>query len=187
MGTIPTIATATAGSVVTAAYVNSIKAANDFWALTPQCYAYMNALPANFTTSVGAAIGLDAEIFDIVQSGDTASHDNTTQPSRMFARTTGKYEVSGQVQYAFNATGIRVAAIRMNAAGSYTGGTLLVQNSQQALTGTGNSTSASCLPVVYPMNAGDYIELFGWQNSGGSLGAVSGSSNTFLRMRLVAA
>ena len=38
MGTIPTIATATAGTVGTAAYMNSIKAANDFWALTPRAY-----------------------------------------------------------------------------------------------------------------------------------------------------
>ena len=193
MGTIPTVATFASGAVVTSAYLNSIKARADFWAAPPRCSAYQTST-TNITYSVGVtagtAVAFDSEIFDIPNNydggGDAGMHDTSTLNTRVYARTTGKYRISGQVQFANAAGGNRVAAVRLNAAGSFTGGTFLMQNTQGAL--SGGSTSCAVPGFTYPLNAGDYIELFGAQSqtAGTSLATVSGQANTWLLMELVA-
>jgi hypothetical protein len=177
VGTIPTTPTFTAGEKLTAAELEQINDAVDFWALTPRCYAYQS-----LTHNTWAPITLDAEVYDIVQSGDTTSHDLSTDNSRIYVRTSGKYELSGQVQVASNATGYRAAQIRLNAAGSSAGGSGLAVNYQGAISGV--STSVNVIPVEASLNAGDYIELFGLQNSGGALNTVGGLGVTYLRLKL---
>ena len=86
MGTIPTFPTITAGTELTAAHLASMKAVADFWALTPRGYAYQDTL-ATATTAVSLVMPLQAEIYDIVQSGDSPMHDNSTNNSRVVART----------------------------------------------------------------------------------------------------
>ena len=181
MGTIPTAPTFTAGSTLAAADLNELRDAIDFWALTPRTYAWQSA--AQSTTSGAAAlIALQSEVYDIVQSGDTASHDLVTDNSRLYVRTTGKYEINGQVQFATNATGVRTAQIRLNAAGAVGGGSLLVTAQQSPLTGA--STSVTMPSIEVALTAGDYIEMFGTQTSGGALNTVVGQGVTFLRMKL---
>lgn len=184
MGTIPTVATFTAGSVVTAAYLNSLKAAVDFWANTPRVSAYRSTAQSIPNAGSGAVVLLNAETYDIVQSGDSPMHDNSTNSSRLIARTTGKYMVAGQIQYASNATGARSAIVRKNAAGAVGGGTEVTQNIQAAV--SANATTVPFGPVEISMNAGDYIEMFAYQTSGGSLDLGSGISATYMSLRLVA-
>lgn len=184
MGTIPTVATISAGAVVTSTYLNSLKAAVDFWALTPRCYAYQTSTSSP-ATSTGTVLPMQAEVFDIVQSGDSPMHDNSTNNSRVYVRTSGKYIISGQVTFANNSTGIRQAYVRLNAAGSPGGGSQLTLANAPALTAV--PTSVPIPTVTVPLTAGDYIELFGWQNSGGSLATVAGQGSTFLSLVLDAA
>lgn len=182
MGTIPTFPTLVDGQIVTATDFAAIKAVSDFWALTPRCYAYQNT-GQSLSNSTSTAITLDAEVYDVVQSGDSPSHDTATNNTRLVCRTTGKYEITGQVQFASNATGTRQAQIRLNAAGSGAGGTLLAAATQSPLTGI--STSVSVLPIEAQLAAGDYIEIFGVQSSGAALNTTAGFLGlTFLRMKL---
>lgn len=181
MGTIPTIPSFSAGAVLTAAQMNNVKAVSDFWALTPRCSVYQSA-PQSIPNSTVTAIAFDVEVYDIVQSGDSPSHDNTTNNTRVYIRTTGKYEISGQVYYASNATGVRLADIRLNAAGSGAGGTRLVLNQNSPLSGVG--TPVACVPIEASLTAGDYVEIFGQQTSGGALNTAGGLGLTFLRIRL---
>ena len=98
-------------------------------------------------------------------------------------RTSGKYEINGQLQIALNATGYRSVQVRLNAAGSGTGGTQLAVNTVDA-----SSAALVSLPiptVEYDLTAGDYVEMFVQQNSGGSLNTVTGAGITFLRIKLV--
>lgn len=183
MGTIPTIATATAGTVATAAYMNSIKAANDFWALTPRAYVYQSSVTSVANSAASwTLLPMQAEVFDIVQSGDSPMHDTTTDPSRIYIRTTGKYEINGQVQVATNATGYRAIQVRLNAAGSSSGG------SQISLTYVDASSTTVCsvpIPTVeVSLTAGDYVEAFAQQNSGTALNTIVGSGVSFLRVKL---
>ena len=183
MGVIPTIATATAGTVATAAYMNSIKAANDFWALTPRAYVYQSSVTSVANSAASwTLIPWQAEVFDIVQSGDSPMHDTTTNPSRVYIRTTGKYEINGQVQIALNSAGYRAAQVRLNAAGSGSDGTQLALNVVDA-----SSQALVSLPiptVEVSLTAGDYVEAFAQQNSGTALNTIVGSGASFLRVKL---
>ena len=104
MGTIPTITTFTAGATLTAANLNAIKAAVDFWALTPRALATDTSgfsVPNNSDT----VVPLPGETYDIVQSGDTPMHDTSTNNSRVVIRTSGKYSILGALSFANNASG----------------------------------------------------------------------------------
>lgn len=181
MGTIPTPPTFVAGEIPTASKLNQLRDAINFWALTPRTYAWQSvaqSLPNGTVT----AVTFTSEVYDVVQSGDTASHDNTTDPSRIYVRTSGKYEISAQVQIASNATGARTATVRLNAAGNGAAGTVLATNQQSPVTGI--STSVSTPTIEASLTAGDYIELFATQTSGGALNTVAGLGTTFMRMKL---
>lgn len=181
MGTIPAYPTFVAGENPTAAKLNSIKAAGDFWGLTPRCYAYQ-AAAQSLATGATPVILFDAEVYDIVQSGDTQSHDLVSNTSRLVVRTSGKYEITGQIQIAASAAGTRAVQVRLNAAGNSAAGTLITTNQQSPVTGI--STSVSMVPVEVPLTAGDYLEMFATQTSGGALNTIGGQGVTFLRMKL---
>jgi hypothetical protein len=182
VGTIPVPPTITAGQVLTAAQVNQIIAVPSFWANPPQCYAY-NSTATTCATSTYTPLPLQSEVFDVVQSGDSPSHDNTTANTRIYFRTAGKYQISGQVNFVVNATGSRQVDVRLNAAGSPAGGTRVNFSSQVALSGVATSVPLPVVPIVAAV--GDYIEMFGWQNSGGNLDTLPGSALTFLTARLI--
>ncbi|MBT9255370.1 hypothetical protein KMZ30_07265 [Phycicoccus sp. KQZ13P-1] len=184
MGTIPTIASFPSGGKVTSSYLNSLKAANDFWATPPECYIYPSAAQS-LASAAWTVLGFDTELSDVVQAGDPPSHDNVTNNSRLYIRTTGKYEISSQVQFVNNNTGSRQSNVRLNAAGNIAAGTLLVQNAQSAVLTFGTSVMTPTIRV--PLTAGDYLELFGYQNSGGALNVQQGQAFTFLRAVLVSA
>lgn len=182
MGTIPTIPTFTAGQVLTAAELNNMKDVADFWALTPRCFAY-SGVPQTLTTGVFAAINFNEEVYDVVQSGDSPSHDTATNNTRIYIRTAGKYEIGAQIEFASNASGNRQTMVRLNAAGSYTGGTLLAVNYQSPASGV--STSCAIPTTEFDFGVGDYIEVFAYQSSGGNLNTVTGAAGvTFLRTKL---
>jgi hypothetical protein len=89
-------------------------------------------------------------------------HDLVTNTSRWYAPYSGRYLMTLNVPWANNATGRRGCWWRINGAGTLYSG------------GSGPSINAS---VVTPgaktirMTAGDYIEAWGYQTSGGALNA----------------
>lgn len=186
MGTIPAWPDFTAGELVTAAKLDEIKAAGDFWALPPQCFAYRSGALTISTSNVWQIVPFDAEIFDIVQSGDSPMHDNSTNSARIYIRTSGKYEISGACEFFANATGARTAKINLNSGGSESGGTMLVTQTQGSA-GAGIITSVSVPTVTVPLDAGDYVEMFVRQISGGSLGVTPGRAQTWMQVKLSAA
>jgi hypothetical protein len=172
-----------AGAVLTAANLNSLRDVLNFWAGPPQCYAYLSSATTT-TTSVWLVVGLQSEMFDVVQSGDSPSHDNATNSSRIYFRTPGKYEVSGQITFAANSTGTRQAQLKLNAGGVEASGTQLFFTVQGAVAG-GVQTSVPIIPFAVTASAGDYIEVFAMQTSGGNLDLTGTAGRTFLRTRLV--
>ncbi|MDN5930107.1 MAG: hypothetical protein L0I24_03440 [Pseudonocardia sp.] len=187
MGTIPTLTTIGSGVEVTSTYLNAFKAASDFWALTPRAYVYQSSVTSIANSAASwTLLPFQAEIFDVANNydggGDSPMHDNSTNPSRVYARTTGKYEINGQVQFVLNATGYRSVQVRLNSAGSGSGGSQIALNVVDA-------SSAALVSVQIPtievaLTAGDYVEAFGQQNSGGALNTVVGAGISFLRGKL---
>lgn len=111
------------------------------------------------------AIPLDAETFDT-----HGFHDNATNPSRFTvpAGKAGKYRISAQVTWSANATGGRYAGIRKNG---------LEMAVAAFVPSTANT--AAVVTDVLDLVVGDYVEMWGWQNSGGSLNVAGGTSQTF--------
>lgn len=180
MGTIPTIPTFVAGSVLTASQLNQIKTVSDFWAAPPRCQAFDSAGATTLTTGVTATVPLGGENFDVVMVGDTGMHDLVTTNSRVVARTAGKYRVTGYLSFASNATGTRQGTLLLN------GVTNLVATSVPASPST--STNITIGPKTVTMAVGDYVELTAFQTSGGNLGLNGGNPGpATLTLELIAA
>lgn len=98
----------------------------------------------------------DGEDFDT----DTI-HDTSTNPERLTATTAGTYIIIANVQFTSNATGERVAYIKFG------GSTEIARTSVEAC--AGSYTTDVPAHAVYQFAAGEYVELFAKQNSGGPL------------------
>jgi hypothetical protein len=105
------------------------------------------------------ALQLATEDFDT-----NAFHDNATNNTRLTipAGMGGLYALSGAVSYAANATGTRQARWRVNGTALINGGVNLVPASPSGLTIVQST-------VFVRLAAGDFVELYGIQDSGAAL------------------
>lgn len=108
--------------------------------------------------------------FDAVNS-DSWGAWSAGEPTRVYARLTGRYMAVGQVHFAANGTGIRTAFIERT-------GTSTVGRVTIAPAGAGSPTWLNVTAHAFDMTAGtDYVRLMVRQNSGGALDA--NNSSTF--------
>jgi hypothetical protein len=116
------------------------------------------------TTATFTALTYNTELFDT-----DAFHDNSTNTTRMTipAGKAGKYLVTGLTSYAGNATGVRQAAI-------YKNGSVFAYNGLPGATVTDIYVTNS---LVMNLLVADYIEIFGYQNSGGNLVVYGGADS----------
>jgi hypothetical protein len=123
----------------------------------------------NLTTSndVDIAVQWDSETFDT-----DGFHSTATNTSRITIPSGkgGYYYINGQLSYANDIDGDRITFIKKNGS---TFNYLMVLTPSNAT--YGNSTNAS---IIMNLTAGDYIELFSNQRSGGNLTVYSGSQNS---------
>lgn len=125
--------------------------------------------------SVAASLSMNSEDFDVTTMHDTAvNNTRVTIP----AGGDGKYCLIGQVAFAANATGVRSAFFKKNGATSL--------NSPSY---SGNASAVVALTTaIVSLVAGDYIELWAVQNSGGGLNvgnATRESGNIFQGFKMV--
>lgn len=105
-----------------------------------------------------------------VEDYDTATyHDNSTNNTRLTVPQAGKYLISGCLEFAANATGVRTAGIRLN------GSTYVASQGSSSMGAT--LTTVVNVTTVLDLAANDYVELIGYQSSGGALN-VQGSQMT---------
>jgi hypothetical protein len=132
-----------------------------------RCRAYNNGGQV-LTTSTFTKIDLDAETTDV-----GAMHDNVTNNTRITIPANGAatYVIAGVVQFAANGTGYRYAQVLLNNT------TTIGQAIANPVPGQAMSVAVA---FSYDLVAGDYIELRGYQNSGGDLAIGSGAANTWL-------
>jgi hypothetical protein len=116
---------------------------------------------ASINTATLTLVTFDAEDIDV-----GGYHDNSSNPSRVIAPATGFYHINVGVSYAANTTGRRTITVRKNSAGSSSGGTVVVGCQQQTV--QVGATRFECSMIV-SFTAGDYFEVFAYQESGGSL------------------
>jgi hypothetical protein len=182
MATVPATQTWLAGEKVTAAkLIAATKTPLDFLMNPPRCsVAYKTGDIATdiIATSTATLIPFGTEGWDT-----DSMHSTTTNPSRVVFNTVGLYQVSVFARFAFNATGYRQLNVRLNAGGNVSQGNTLTTFAQPAAPTT--STSISRTFDLNVTTAGDYIELFLTQSSGGNLVVDNGERVTGFHVRWV--
>jgi|GEM_PF-5635820 len=110
-------------------------------------------------------------LFD-AESFDTQDEFDSTLGYRFVAKENGYYLVCASVQFAANANNYRSIAIYKNGV-VWANGPLVINN--------GSATAVRLgMADIVPMNAGDYVEIWVWQNRGGTLNLNGGSATTYV-------
>jgi hypothetical protein len=178
MATYPTYPTYTAAKRATATDANNFANGIKLGWSPPQCMAYRTTV-GSVNSATTTLIALTAEDYD-----NDGMHDVAVNTSRIIAQTAGHYQIDACISWAANTTGYRGIIVRLNAAGSAAGGTLLQSNYYPTPGSSQAATSWASLP--YRFNSGDYVEMFGVQNSGGALGLdITTIYSTFMALRRI--
>jgi len=152
---VPVPRTFSVSEIEVAAYLNTLRDALTFLLNLPGA-VLTQAAAQSVANAAWTALAFDNTLKD-----NYGGHSNTTNNSRYTAQVAGWYRVQagGGVVAAAGGTGRGVDVYKNGAA--YTAGAGVVGNS-----GVVHSTTTG-IPVF--LNAGDYIEIYVWQNSGGAL------------------
>lgn len=180
MATVPTFTTWVDEQVVTAADLNAqLRDAGNFVLDPPRCTVYHSA-DRTLTTATWTLAIFDSE----AQDTDTM-HSTATNNSRLVATTAGRYFVTALVYFAGNATGGRGINFTKNGAGTRT--SLSTNVSDGFASGVANTNQLVSVAFEVNMAAGDYLEMFLYQSSGGNLAYIGGANCTRVSMRWVSA
>jgi len=118
----------------------------------------------SFVTGTNTAVQFNAEDVDTDVDG-VGGHDNVTNNTRYTARYPGWYLISGVIEFNANATGTRFAWLAVN-------GTDVNGSVGRGIADAAGSSVTPSRPKLIFLNVGDYVELIGFQTSGGALGTV---------------
>ncbi|MFE3577837.1 hypothetical protein [Streptomyces vinaceus] len=152
---VPTPASVSAGDYITGALWNaSVYNGISFLASRP-FFIGVQTIVQSIANGTWQPITLDTETAD-----PYGGHSTVSNTSRYTCQVAGWYRVGGRVAFAANGTGSRGARIHINA--NYIQG-------GAALYGAGTLMGIPEVNHVLYLSVGDYIELAGGQNSGGSL------------------
>lgn len=159
---VPSPRTFTVGETETATYLNSLRDALNFLVNVPAAYVTQTATQT-LTSSTWTALSYDVTVFD-----SYGGHSNSTNNTRYTAQVAGWYMVFGCSSFVANATGQRGAAVSKN-------GTRVQGASGFIQTTSALPPSPPSPPTIVFLSVGDYVEIQGYQNSGGNLSTNSSS------------
>ncbi|WP_055590128.1 hypothetical protein [Peterkaempfera griseoplana] len=167
--TAPVSAQQSPGSFLTSALWNAqVKAIID-WSCgsgtngPPRFRGYQTSTQS-IADSTWAALNLDTESFD-----SDAGHSTSSNTSRYTVQVAGTYLIIGSAGFTASATGVRAVRLLVNGANPITG--TFVKTMAAA---AGNS-SGLVTTALSSFSAGDYVEVQGYQTSGGALSTSAGS------------
>lgn len=153
---VPTWAQEVPGNFITSALWNANVYNGGTFLTNPPLFVGTQSAVQSVANGTWAALTLDTTQVDTY-----AGHSNVTNNSRYTAQVAGWYTVCGVSCWTTNSTGSRTARITVNGVIVIGAGTLLAA-------GTLNAAIATAPRSVF-LNAGDYVEVQGGQNSGGAL------------------
>lgn len=162
MATVPVTRTWVAGEVVLASHFNTNIRDVLNYLLAPPLLEVEPTGSQSLTTSTWTALAMASEIVDT-----SGMHSNVTNNSRATAVYPGYYIWGGALGMQGNGTGARYLSAYKNGA--------QVNASASNMDNTGvflNAIVPGRRKVIF-LNVGDYVETYGWQNSGGNLSTVA--------------
>jgi hypothetical protein len=167
---VPSQGTVAVGDKITASLWNDdVRDAVDFLISPPRVKVYKTA-NQSIGTSSWACLTWDAEAFDT----DTM-HSNVTANSRITFTTAGTYQITYNAMWGNNSTGLRNHTIEKNGNTTQGNGTPIIE--PFAISPVAATHSGASISVMASFVAGDWIQAFAWQNSGGALN-LSGTSES---------
>lgn len=141
----------------------------------PQAKAWNSTL-VTLATGVTTVIPLQDELWDSTGT----MHDTVTDTSRIVIPLDGRYLVLANLGFVQNAVGRRICQVRLNAAGSGVAGTNISEENHMA-SPLGSTVIGT--KFEYDFVAGDYVEMFGNQTSGGGLDSAAVVNQTWMSVR----
>ena len=158
MASIPSQRTWTAGETVTAAMLNDdVRDAITFFVSGRPKALLRQTSAQSLTNNTWVALTMDVEDHD-----NDGAHSTVSNTSRYTAVTPGWVRASGLVSIATSGTNQRGARWAVN------GTVLNASRTQHNASGAGTTGVVASGRLVF-LNAGDYLELYGFQNSGGAI------------------
>jgi hypothetical protein len=125
----------------------------------PNARVYNNANVA-LANNAEASVTFNTESFD---EGDL--HSTSSNTNRLTVAVAGLYALGASIRFAANATGYRYAYFRLNGATPI--GVAIAQTNSAAV-------DTVCAPTaIYRLDAGDWVEVRAYQNSGGALNLIT--------------
>lgn len=163
MGTVPTPATAVAGTPATASDANTWRDAGN-WSLTNHpLFIGTNSANQSITNSSSTAITLNTEEID-----SDSTHSTASNTSRCTPQTPGYYDVRGWCNFAANGTGLRQLELKFN-------GTTSLSLDSKPTVGAGAATHCNASTLVYMNGSTDYVEMYAFQTSGTAINVAAGA------------
>lgn len=116
---------------------------------------------ANISAANGAStlLTFNSERYDLA-----GLHSTSVNTGRLTAPVAGRYAIVAHVTFDTNATGNRQVLVEVN------GATLIAADSRNAVSG---SATHIAVATEYELAAGDYVQVYAFQNSGGALNVLA--------------
>lgn len=129
------------------------------------CYIYKSG-SQSINSSTATAVTFDSESFDTDNL-----HSTTTNTSRITIPSgkAGKYQVNATILFANNTSGLRRIELWLN-------GSIYQQDSMAVSSNDGRAFMT--IASILNLSAGDYLEIYVFQNTGGALNVWGDDSNT---------
>jgi len=155
---VPTTVTETPGASVASSVWNSQVRDGFGFLIAPPVFVGTQTTTQSLANNTWAALNLNTEQVDSYNG-----HSTSTNNSRYTAQVGGYYTVAGVAVFAAGSISIRGARIHVNGS--------VVQGSAQmfAPPSTSNLCGVATPTRVVYLNSGDYVEVAGYQLTGGSL------------------
>lgn len=173
---VPSPRTYTVGEVETGAYFNATRDALTFSINRPMAVVYQSSAQSLANGSL-TAVAMDTTVVD-----SYGGHSNSTNNSRYTAQVAGWYQLDGAYSIsAINTTGTRDGQWAKN------GAALTAPTGAGVLVGGSSAFSATvAMPgLQIQLNAGDYVEMWLLQNSGGALNTNVATFTSYMSIRWV--
>lgn len=167
MGTVPSYRTWVVGEIVTAAFMNTNIRDSGLFLIGVPLFRGRNTAGQSIANATYTAVNLDTEDVD-----SDNGHSTVTNPSRYIGLTTGWYLLSGGCGWAVNAAGQRGCEFAKN--GTSLPGTDVMQPNATASFASSTTVRSSHVQLN---GTTDYVELRGFQSSGGALSTATNSTD----------
>lgn len=170
---LPTAPVFLAGQKLTAATLNQVMTYTTFWGADPPTVHAYQSVTQNLTNTTDAQIKLDSKLWDSDSAWQSSTPYNIVIPAGWGSglRFTAEYATA----FAINSTGARATYLKSN-------GTRILGSTRELA--ACNDFTIVGGKASFLASSGDTIQLWAWQNSGGTLATAVSPDTSFLALWL---